>query len=104
MNRKQRRLALKINKRGQKEHLTAVSVNRVMDYVCSDCGRVYAMYVDDRAKDVKVPEAFPCMSCGGFAAHLDLGIDMSFPSRVLDKKGATYFRLVKDGLVPKEVK
>ena len=44
------------------------------------------------------------MSCGGFAAHLDLGTDMSFPSRVLDKKGAMYFRLVKDGLISKEVK
>lgn len=83
-------------------------VNGVMCYLCAECGKVHAMFLDERLeeKEMAVPSAFPCTSCGGLCGHMPSHheLDRTFASRELTQKGALYFAYSKEGPVVLEVK
>lgn len=83
-------------------------VNGVMCYLCAECGKVHAMFLDVRLEEHNqpVPSAFHCTSCKGLCGHMPSshGLDRTFAPRELTQKGAKYFAYSKEGPVILEVK
>lgn len=83
-----------------------IKVNGVRTYICADCDKVFAVFLDSRIKKIgqKIPVAFTCTNCGGVAVHIpEMGLDVDFKSDKLPKKDVICFVSTSEGPIVKEV-